>query len=264
MLTTWKRARVAAIFGVMLTLLAAADHASAQTRPPFKVLVVNVPDSNHADSGNAGLAAIRELAATDNYTVDVCIDYGLFTDSYLAPYDVMVWVMAAPLTWTDTSKAAFEKYVRSGKGWIGLHVAGLTGISRTPWTWFEDYVGGLKFTGHPARQTATVKVDPAALAHPVMKGVSPSFSVFEEWYSWDKSPRARPGFTVLAGLDESSYNVGNLAMGSDHPFVWTNEQHGRMLFAGFGHEPAIYKDVNVRAMLRNAIVWAAETPARSR
>ena len=136
------------------------------------------------------------------------MDYGLFTDSYLAPYDAMVWVMAAPLTWTDSSKAAFEKYVRSGTGFIGLHVAGLTGISKTPWPWFDAYLGGIVFKGHPARQNATVKVDPAAIGHPIMKGVAPSFSVFEEWYSWNQSPRGRPGITVLAGLDEGSYGVG--------------------------------------------------------
>jgi type 1 glutamine amidotransferase len=260
----WKRTRTAATLGLLLLALTAIGSVSAQDRPRFKVLVVNVPDVNHATSGDAGLAAIRELGASDGYAVDVCVDYGLFTDGYLAPYDVMVWVMAAPLTWTDTSKAAFEKYVKSGKGWIGLHVAGLTGISKTPWPWFEDYVGGVVFKGHPARQTATVKVDPGALTHPIMKGVSPTFSVFEEWYSWNTSPRTRSGFQVLAGLDETSYNVGNLAMGSDHAFVWTNDQYGRMMYAGFGHEPAIYGDVNVRTMLRNAILWAAETPAKAK
>jgi len=249
------------LLGLALALVSSG--AFAQERQRVKVLVVNVPDVNHAESGNAGASAIKELAAADRYDVDVCVNYGLFTESYLAPYDVMVWVMAAPLTWTDSSKSAFEKYVRSGKGFIGLHVAGLTGISKTPWPWFDDYLGGVVFKGHPARQTASVKVDPAAIGHPILKGVAPAFSVFEEWYSWDRSPRGRPGVTVLAGLDESSYAVGNLAMGADHPFVWINEQYGRMMYAGFGHEPAIYSDPNVRTLLRNAILWAAEkTPAR--
>ena len=52
-------------------------------------------------------------------------------------------------------------------------------------------------------------------------------------------------------------------MGTDHAFVWTNDQYGRMMYAGFGHEPAIYRDVNVRTMLRNAILWAAETPVQA-
>jgi uncharacterized protein len=247
------------VAGLILASMAGAGTASAQERTRPRVLVVNVPDVNHPTSGPAGVVAIREFAALDNYDVDECTDYGLFSDSYLAPYDAMVWTMAAPLTWTATSRAAFETFVKSGKGWVGLHVAALTGISKTPWTWFEDYVGGLVFTGHPARQTATVRLDPSAVNHPVLRGVDPVFRVWDEWYSWNTSPRARQGFTVLATLDESSYNVGKLAMG-DHPIAWLNEQYGRMMVAGFGHDPSIYRDPNVRQLLRNAIAWV--TPRR--
>ena len=109
---------------VLLALALLSHGALAQERQRVRVLVVNVPDVNHADSGNAGVTAIKALAAADRYDVDVCVDYGLFTDSYLVPYDAIVWVMAAPLTWTDSSQAAFEKCVRSGKGFVGLHVAG--------------------------------------------------------------------------------------------------------------------------------------------
>jgi type 1 glutamine amidotransferase len=226
---------------------------TAQPQRP-RLLVVNVPDVNHPTSGPAGVVAIREFAASDGYDVDVCADYGLFTDQYLAPYDAMVWVMAAPLTWTETSRAAFETFVKSGKGWVGLHVAALTGISKTPWPLYEGYVGDLVFTGHPARQTATVRLEPGASAHPVLRGVDPVFRVWDEWYSWNVSPRLRAGFTVLATLDETSYAAGKLAMG-DHPIAWTSERYGRMLVAGFGHDPSVYRDPNVRQMLRNAIRW---------
>ncbi len=240
--------------GLALTAIAGDGAARAQERTRPRVLVVNVPDVNHPTSGPAGVVAIKEFAAVDNYDVDECTDYGLFTDQYLARYDAMVWTMAAPLTWTETSRAAFERFVKSGKGWVGLHVAALTGISKTPWTWFEDYVGGLVFRGHPARQTATVRLDPAAASHPVLRGVDPVFRVWDEWYSWDKSPRSRQALTVLATLDESSYNVGKLAMG-DHPIAWVGEQPGRMMVAGFGHDPSVYRDPSVRQLLRNAITW---------
>ena len=239
---------------LVLAALAGGADAFAQTRTKPRVLVVNVPDTNHPTSGPAGVSAIREFAALDNYDIDECTDYGLFTDQYLAPYDAMVWVMAAPLTWSDTSRTAFEGFVKSGRGWVGMHVAALTGISKTPWAWFEDYTGGLVFTGHPARQTATVRADPAGATHPVLRGVRPVFRVWDEWYSWNKSPRERQTFTVLATLDESSYNVGKLAMG-DHPIVWVGEQPSRMMVAGFGHDPSVYRDPNVRQLLRNAIVW---------
>ena len=238
---------------LVLATIAGVGTISAQA-PRSRVLVVNVPDVNHPTSGTAGADAIREFARAENYDVDECTDYGLFTDQYLAPYDAMVWTMAAPLTWPETSRAAFERFVKSGKGWVGLHVAALTGISKTPWAWFEDYVGGLVFTGHPARQTATVRIESAAVNHPVLRGVDPVFRVWDEWYSWNKSPRSRQGLTVLAVLDENSYNVGKLAMG-DHPIVWVGDEPGRMMVAGFGHDPSVYRDPNVRQLLRNAITW---------
>ena len=240
--------------GLILAAMAASTPAFAEPQTRYRVLVVNVPDVNHPTSGPAGVAAIREFAAMDQYDVDECTDYGVFTDRYLAPYDAMVWVMAAPLTWTDASRAAFETFVRSGKGWVGLHVAALTGISNTPWTWFEDYVGGLVFTGHPPRQTATIRLEPSVGAHPILDGVAPVFRLWDEWYSWNRSARSRQGVTVIATLDETSYDVGKLAMG-DHPIAWVAEPYGRMMVAGFGHDPSVYRDGNVRQLLRNAILW---------
>jgi chitinase len=251
---------IVAVGLIIAALAMGGSPASAEPQTKRRVLVVNVPDVNHPTSGPAGVAAVREFAALDDYDVDACTDYGVFTDQYLAPYDAMVWVMAAPLTWTDASRAAFETFVKSGKGSVGLHVAALTGISKTPWTWFEDYVGGLVFTGHPARQTATVRLDPAATGHPVLQGVDPVFRVWDEWYSWNRSPRARQTLTVVATLDEGSYDVGKLAMG-DHPIAWVGQPYGRMMVAGFGHDPSVYRDPNVRRLLRNAILWVMTRPA---
>ena len=133
-------------------------------------------------------------------------------------------------------------------------MAALTGISKTPWTWFEDYVGGLVFTGHPPQQTATIRLESGAASHPVVRGVAPAFSVWDEWYSWNTSPRRRPGVTVIATLDETSYEAGKLAMG-DHPIAWIAQPYGRMMVAGFGHDPKVYSDPNIRQLLQNAIVW---------
>ena len=73
------------IANILLALILLSNGALAQERQRAKVLVVNGPDVDHADSGNAGAAAIKELAVADRYDVDVCVSYGLFTDSYLAP-----------------------------------------------------------------------------------------------------------------------------------------------------------------------------------
>ena len=213
-----------------------------------------MPDVNHPTSGPAGVVAIKEFAAVDNYDVDECTDYGLFTDQYLAPVRRDGVDDGGPAD-VDGDESGGVREIREVREGLGRPSRGrVDRYSKTPWTWFEDYVGGLVFIGASARQTATVRLDPAAARHPVLRGVDPVFRVWDEWYSSDKSPRSRQVLTVLATLDESSYNVGKLAMG-DHPMVWVGEQPGRMMVAGFGHDPSVYRDPSVRQLLRNAITW---------
>jgi hypothetical protein len=50
------------IANILLALTLLSHGALAQERQRAKVLVVNVPDVNHADSGNAGATGIKELA----------------------------------------------------------------------------------------------------------------------------------------------------------------------------------------------------------
>src|SRR4051794_18704052 len=77
----------------LFILIAGASAGSIQTfaAPLFKVLVVGLPDVNHPTTGAAGNKAVQEIAVGQNYTVDICTDYTLISDAYLAPYQVMVW-----------------------------------------------------------------------------------------------------------------------------------------------------------------------------
>lgn len=253
--------RTSTSFFFILALAASALSAAAA---PFKVLVLGFNDSNHPNTGAAGINAIKQLAVGQEWTVDVCSGFGQFTDSYLANYQVMVWVMAAPLSVSPANQAAFENYIKAGKGFLAFHVAGLTGISNPEWKFFMDYLGGVAFKGHPStRQNGTIKVE--ATSHPAFQGITASFTVHEEWYAWNKSPRGQPDIQVLATVDETSYNPEGTRMGADHPMFWSNTKYGRMIYTGLGHEPEQYSNANVRKFLANAIPWAAggtSTPVR--
>ena len=68
---------------------------------------------------------------------------------------------------TDTQQAAFERFIRSGKGYFGLHSAADTEYG---WAWYGQLVGAY-FRNHPAgTPTATVlredKTDPSTAGHP--------------------------------------------------------------------------------------------------
>jgi type 1 glutamine amidotransferase len=63
---------------------------------------------------------------------------------------------------------------------------------------------------------------------------------------------------VLLRLAESSYQVGEGAMGSDHPIAWYHEfDGGRAWYTGLGHRIELYTDPVFTQHLLGGIRWAA-------
>ena len=77
----------------------------------------------------------------------------------------------------------------------------------------------------------------------------------DEWYSFKSSPTTR--VRVLARLDESSYDPGGSAMGSDHPIAWAHGVgKGRSWYTGGGHTSEAYAEPLFRAHLLGGILNA--------
>jgi type 1 glutamine amidotransferase len=121
---------------------------------------------------------------------------------------------------------------------------------------------GTTFIGHPMKpqfQKATVRVEDKE--HPASKALPPAWDRTDEWYSFDTSPRA-PGVNIIATLDESTYDPGSffgtkLAMGKDHPIVWSRcVGRGRALYSAMGHTAASYAEAENIMLLTGAIKWA--------
>jgi len=67
--------------------------------------------------------------------------------------------------------------------------------------WFEDLMGGVIYSPHPAFQMGTVVVEAPPTS--VMRNLPDRFEVPDEWYEFNKSPRSN--VHVLATADESTY-----------------------------------------------------------
>jgi type 1 glutamine amidotransferase len=250
------RASVLCALGLGLALAIAPAFPQAK----FKVLVLGQPDDNHPQTGAAGIKAIQEIAAGQAYTVDAITDPGKITDAFLEPYAELIVVMGWQGEWSATTRNAIQKFVEAGKGWMGFHVSTLAGIYPTPWPWYDAWVGGITFKGHPAtRQNGTIHVESTALDHPVLAGVPATFSLHEEWYAWTTSPRGKPDIAILATVDESTYDPGGTAMGKDHPVMWSNTKYGPMILTSLCHEPEAFSNANVRKFIANAIPWLAKS-----
>ncbi len=162
----------------------------------------------------------------------------------------------APFDMSAEQQQALQRFIEDGHGWVGIHAAGLTGRQfidpATPyWQWFEDLMGGIVYSPHPAFQKGTVVVEDRD--YPVMRNLPGSFEISDEWYEFDKSPR--PNVRVLATADESTYKP-NKPM-NDHPMIWTNEHYRKAIYIGIGHAAALCDDPTFATLIRDVILWAA-------
>jgi cytochrome c len=226
-----------------------AASASAQTtKPAFTVLVFSKTTGFRHDSIPDGIAAIRALAAGHGFAVTETEDAGRFTEAILPQYKVVVFLSTTGDVLDDAQKAAFERYIRSGGGFVGIHSASDTEYH---WPWYGRLVGAW-FASHPQVQHATIHIKDAD--HPSTNGLPASWERTDEWYNFRSNPRS--AVHVLASLDESTYSGG--AMGSDHPIAWCqNFDGGRSWYTAMGHTKESYAEPLFRLHLLGGIESAA-------
>ena len=141
------------------------------------------------DSIPAGIAAIQQLGTQNNFTVDATEDAAEFTDANLARYKAVIWLSTTGDVLNADQQAAFERYIRAGGGYAGVHAASDTEYD---WPWYGGLVGAY-FTSHPAIQHGDGQVEDPA--HPSTRPAG-GWNRTDEWYNFRTNPRgegARPG-----------------------------------------------------------------------
>ena len=230
-----------------------------KTEPKFKVLILTERGGQHGGFTDAALAWLTTFAKENNFDITEINNTSRIDDAFLSNFKVFIQLDFPPYTWNDRSKKAFERYIEEGRGgWVGFHHATLLGdFDGYPmWNWFSGFMGGIRFKNYIA-PTASGTVEVEHTSHPVMQGVSRSFTLsHDEWYTFDRSPRNN--VQVLAHVNESSYQpASNIRMG-DHPVVWINEKmKARNVYFLMGHHADLLKNKDFTTMFGNAILWAA-------
>jgi type 1 glutamine amidotransferase len=252
-----KRNFQTAINLLLLSILSLAFAPGAVTqKPAFRVLVVASPDPDHGPMIIKSQAVLEKIASENNFKVDFTRDATHINDENLINYQVLIQLHLAPFEMTPKEQIALQHFISRGKGWVGIHAAGLTGrqfiAPETPyWKWYEKMLGGIVYSPHPSKQTGKILLEDRT--HPVMKNLPSSFNFYDEWYEFDKSPR--PNVHVLATADETSYKPEK-PMG-DHPMIWTSQEYDRVIYIGIGHDSTACSDTNFSVLMRDAILWAA-------
>jgi uncharacterized protein len=182
-----------------------------------------------------------------------------FSPEILSRFDAVIFNNTSGDVFTPDQRAAFKAFLENGGGYLGVHAAGDN--SHEAWSWYVDKVIGTNWIGHPIDpqfQEATVHIE--RREHPATQGLPSKLVRTDEWYSFDKPPR-REGIDILATLDESTYEPGSmfgtdLAMGKDHPIVWSRcVGKGRAFYSAMGHQPDAFREPEYRKMLLGATNW---------
>jgi cytochrome c len=218
------------------------------TQPRFAVLVFSKTTGFRHDSIPHGIAAIKTLGADHGFSVDSTEDAARFTDVELARFKVVIFLSTTGDILDDGQKAAFERYIRSGGGFAGIHSASDTEYQ---WAWYGRLVGAY-FASHPEIQHATVRIED--LGHASTEGLPQIWDRTDEWYNFRNNPRGT--VHVLATLDEATYSGGK--MGADHPIAWCQViDGGRSWYTAMGHTTESYAEPLYRLHLLGGIESAA-------
>ena len=225
--------------------------ASADEANRFALLIFSKTAGYRHESIPAGIAAIRSLGVQHRIAVDATEASSLFTDEGLAKYRVVVFLNTTGDVLDSTQQAAFERFIRSGGGFVGVHSATDTEYD---WPWYGNLVGAY-FRSHPLIQPATLQV--VDTSHPSTRHLPAQWTRTDEWYNFRKAPGA--DVAVLMRVDETSYSGGN--MGEDHPVAWCHAYDGgRAWYTALGHTIESYSDPVFVEHLWGGIAWAAAMP----
>ena len=208
-----------------------------------------------APSVEAAQAALRGIAERRGWTFVFTSNPGDITLANLRQFKAVFWNNVSGDVLTLGQRSALRSWIEGGGGFTAIHGSG--GDPLFVWDWYADTLIGARFTGHvDEHQTARILVDD--VTSPITRGISGDWSMLEEWYSFEKSPRG-PDTHVLLRLDETSYNptsaMRDLRMG-DHPIAWTRcVGRGRSFYSAIGHRPETYSNPDHVRLLEQAISW---------
>lgn len=211
-----------------------------------KILVFSKTAGFRHSSIKAGKEALLKLGKENNFAVDTTEDAAYFNDKTLNSYPAVVFLNTTGDVLNGEQQAAFERYIRSGKGFAGIHAATDTEYD---WPWFCK-LAGANFASHPKQQKAILHVTDAT--HPSTKHLPQTWERFDEWYNFKNR---NSDVKVLLTIDEKSYEGGTEP--GHHSMSWYHEYDGgRSFYTALGHTEESYSEENFLKHILGGIRYA--------
>jgi hypothetical protein len=184
-------------------------------------------------------------------------DLSEFSSGNLERYAAVMFYTTGEIPMSGAQKMALLDFVRSGRGFLGVHSA-----TDTFYTWpdYLDLIGGY-FNGHPWHQGVTIEV--ADAADPLVAFVGNSLRVNDEIYQINDFDYR--GSRVLLRLDQNSVDLSKAGVHQRFygwPLAWKRSfGGGRVFYSALGHEASVWQDPRYQRILTNAILWSTRRSA---
>lgn len=194
-----------------------------------------------------GIAAIQKLGVENGFDVDTTKNAAYFQEDSLKKYAAVIFLNTTGNVLDYKQEAAFERYIQSGGGFVGVHAATDTEYD---WRWYGKLVGAY-FKGHPKTQEAKFIIKDKNF---------PATEFFTDtvWQRKDELynfKNMNPDVHVLITIDESSYEGGT--NGDWHPMSWYHDYDGgRAFYTELGHTEESYLEENYLKHLLGGIQYA--------
>ncbi|MCB0686027.1 MAG: ThuA domain-containing protein [Saprospiraceae bacterium] len=240
---------------VVLLILGLSSWSIAQDQ--FNVLLFSKTAGFHHVSINEGVDAITALGKRHHFMVDWQESADVFNPKNLERFQVIIFLNTTGDILNEEQQKAMEEFIRSGKGFVGIHSAADTEYE---WDWYTKMLGRM-FKIHPKIQTAKLRVVNGNF--PGMETMPNSRIWTDEWYQYQEE--LSDDLNYLIRVDENTFNAkvqwgDNIGegMGDFHPMAWYHQYDGgRAYYTGLGHVPATFSDPIFLDQLAGAIWWAA-------
>lgn len=214
----------------------------------FRALVFSKTAGFRHQSIPDAVVAIKKLAKDQVFSVHTTEDASYFTDENLSKFDVIILASTTGTILNEDQKAAFQRFVQSGKGVVGIHSATDTEYE---WPWYNQLIGAY-FLAHPQQQTLRLEV--VDQSHPSTWHLPKNWLWTDELYEFRD---INPDIQVLINADESTYDPAK-PMGTSHPMAWYHEYDGgRVFYTALGHVESAYQDADFLKHLYGGIWYAA-------
>ena len=248
-MTTRREFCIEALAGSLLAFRADAQ----KVKPRVLAFYSDKVERDHVMFAEQAVKFFAAHADVDGYEFSSTTNWDDLNEARLKDVRLVMWLNDS--AHSAPQRAAFERYMERGGGWMGFHAAAYNDES-TGWPWFVQFLGGTVFYGNNwPPLPAMLSVDDrtyAATRRVPGKFMSPA----NEWYIWKPSPREDRDVKVLVTLAPENYPIGlkDTIEGGDVPVVWTNTKY-RMLYMNMGHGDKIFDSAEQNRLFEDAVAW---------